>query len=183
MPTIFSHPAVALGVAPWFRRLPATLLALGVVCSSLPDVDVISFALDVPYGHPLGHRGLTHSLSFAFVLAGCVAAAYRRFSKRDVSFRLAFAYLFLATASHGLLDAMTTGGRGVGFFIPFSNHRFFLPFRPIRVSPISASGFMARAGAVLSSELRWVWLPCLCIAGMGFVLRGWRQPGTNESLH
>jgi len=34
-----------------------------------------------------------------------------------------FAYLFLATASHGVLDAMTNGGLGVAFFSPFDNRR------------------------------------------------------------
>jgi membrane-bound metal-dependent hydrolase YbcI (DUF457 family) len=45
---------------------------------------------------------------------------------------------------------MTNGGRGVGFFIPFSNRRYFLPFRPIRVSPIGAEHFAAKAGVVLA---------------------------------
>jgi hypothetical protein len=35
--------------------------------------------------------------------------------------------LFLATAGHGLLDAMTNGGLGLAFFSPFDNHRYFLP--------------------------------------------------------
>ena len=30
-----------------------------------------------------------------------------------------FVVLFLSTISHGILDAMTSGGNGVGFFIPF----------------------------------------------------------------
>ena len=35
-----------------------------------------------------------------------------------------FAYLFLATASHGVLDAMTNGGLGIAFFSPINNRRF-----------------------------------------------------------
>jgi inner membrane protein len=54
---------------------------------------------------------------------------------------------------------MTTGGLGVAFFSPFSNERYFLPWRPIRVSPLSAGFFSARGLAVLASELKWVWLP------------------------
>ena len=171
MPTIFSHPAVALGLAPWFRRIPRTLLILGVVCSALPDVDVVSFALGIPYDHPLGHRGVTHSLLFAILLATCVAVAYRRYSRDGVTFRAAFLFLLLVIASHGILDAMTTGGKGIGFFIPFSNQRFFLPFRPIQVSPIGASDFADEAGVVLSSEVRWVWLPWMCVWIVGSVLR------------
>jgi hypothetical protein len=38
--------------------------------------------------------------------------------------------VFLATASHGVLDATTNGGLGVAFFSPFDNRRYFLPWRP-----------------------------------------------------
>src|SRR6267378_8050335 len=44
-------------------------------------------------------------------------------------------FFFLATASHGLLDAMTNGGLGVAFFAPFCDTRYFLPWQPIVVSP------------------------------------------------
>jgi len=54
-------------------------------------------------------------------------------------------YFFLATASHGLLDALTDGGLGVAFFAPFDNHRYFLPWRPIHVSPIGAGRFFTIA--------------------------------------
>jgi inner membrane protein len=60
-----------------------------------------------------------------------------------------FTYLFLATASHGVLDAMTDGGLGVAFFSPFDNRRYFLPWRPIVVSPISIARFFSgRVGVV-----------------------------------
>jgi len=55
-------------------------------------------------------------------------------------------YFFLATASHGLLDAMTDGGLGVAFFVPFDKHRYFLPWTPIRVSPIGVGRFFTDRG-------------------------------------
>ena len=175
MPTIFTHPAVALAAAPWFRRVPRSLLILGVVCSALPDVDTASFAFGIPYDSPFGHRGITHSLLFALLFAACAAAAYRRYSARAVTFRVACLFLLIVIASHGILDAMTNGGKGIGFFIPFSSQRFFLPFRPIQVSPIGASHFAEEAGTVLLSEARWVWLPCIFICGAGFTWRTWRN--------
>lgn len=73
-------------------------------------------------------------------------------------------YLFLATASHALLDAMTTGGKGVAFFSPFDNARYFLPWRPIQVSPIGVEKFFSNRGLrVLESELLWVFLPSLVL--------------------
>ena len=52
--------------------------------------------------------------------------------------------LFVAMASHGVLDALTDGGRGVGFLIPFSSERFFFPWRPIPVSSCDGPPFMCR---------------------------------------
>src|SRR6266550_4928744 len=172
MPTIFSHPAVPLGIAPWLRRAPRSLIAVAAVTSSLPDADVAAFGFGIPYEHPLGHRGFTHSILFAFLFAVFAAFAYTRLAKNDVSFRFAFALIFIALVSHGVLDAMTNGGKGVGFFIPFSNRRFFFPFRPIRVSPIGAEDFAAKAGPVLLSELCWVWLPFALVGVLGAMTRG-----------
>lgn len=169
MPTIFSHPAAALGLAPWFRRVPRSLVVLAAICSALPDADVMSFGLGIPYGAPLGHRGFTHSLCFAALFAAIVAFAYRRLSRTDISTGLAFAFLFIVIASHGLLDAMTDGGRGVGFLIPFNDERYFFSFRPIRVSPIGID-FEGSAAAVLYSELRWIWAPALLIGLSGSLL-------------
>jgi inner membrane protein len=174
MPTIFSHPAVPLGLAPWWRALPASLIATGAVISALPDADVAAFRFGIPYEHPLGHRGFTHSIAFAFLFSGLAAFAYTRLL-RSASLRAAWSFLFVSLFSHGVLDAMTNGGKGVGFFIPFSSRRFFLPFRPIRVSPIGAQHFAAKAGAVLQSELIWVWTPFVIAGGIGLVLRRTRR--------
>jgi len=84
-------------------------------------------------------------------------------------------YLFLATASHGLLDAMTDGGLGVAFFSPFNNDRYFLPWRPIRVSPIGISRFFSDRGLeVLASELLWIWLPSVLLAAFAWFWHGRR---------
>lgn len=56
--------------------------------------------------------------------------------------------------SHGLLDTLTTGGKGVALLWPFSDERFFAPLQFIRVSPIGVGRFLSERGlAVLLSEL------------------------------
>jgi inner membrane protein len=45
-------------------RLALVLVTLAV----LPDLDVLGFHAGIPYEHPLGHRGLSHSLLFALVV-------------------------------------------------------------------------------------------------------------------
>jgi inner membrane protein len=73
-------------------------------------------------------------------------------------------YFMAVTASHGLLDAFTNGGRGIAFLAPFSSQRFFFPWRPIQVSPIGVGFFSSRGLTVLQSELRWILLPSAIIA-------------------
>lgn len=83
-----------------------------------------------------------------------------------------WSYFFLAAASHGLLDAMTDGGLGVAFFAPFNNHRYFLPWRPIRVSPIGAKRFFTVRGfAVLQTEFACIWFPAMLLAVLVRLLR------------
>ena len=171
MASALSHPAVpaALAVALGSHRVPTALAAVACAASILPDVDSLGFAAGIPYGHPLGHRGITHSLPFALL----VALASTAFAKRlGSSPEMTFAVVFAATASHGLLDAMTTGGLGVAFFAPFSNRRFFLPWRGIVVSPIGITPFLSDWGLrVLRSELAWIWLPAAVLAAAGAALR------------
>ena len=85
-------------------------------------------------------------------------------------------YFFAVTASHGILDAMTDGGRGIAFFAPFDDTRYFLPFRPIKVSPIGIAFLSTRGLAVLWSELLWVWIPATIIAGATLLIRRLRRP-------
>ncbi len=69
-------------------------------------------------------------------------------------------FLFACAASHGMLDALTNGGLGVAFFSPFEPRRYFFPWRPIAVSPLSVSRFLAGRGLrILAGELKWVVLP------------------------
>ena len=165
MASAISHAVAASAISVAFYRtgVPKRTWIAGIVCSVLPDLDVLGFRFGVHYGDFGGHRGFTHSLVFAALLAGVttVSIPQARAQVRPVSL---FIYLFLATASHGLLDAMTDGGLGVAFFSPFDNRRYFLPWRPIRVSPIGISRFFtARGFAILESEMVWVWLPSILV--------------------
>jgi inner membrane protein len=130
------------------------------VLSMLPDVDVVGMALGVPYGAPWGHRGATHSLAMA-VLIGAASSLAIRPARRPV---IVTALLAVAVvASHGLLDAMTDGGRGVALLWPFSTRRIFLPWRPIPVAPIGV-GILSREGLEVLLWEALVFLPLLAYA-------------------
>jgi inner membrane protein len=149
------------------------VLATGALCSVIPDLDVMGFRFGIRYVDFWGHRGFTHSLIFAALLAGAIATLGISKDATGLSRFSLWTYLFLATASHGLLDAMTDGGLGVAFFSPLNNRRYFLPWTPIRVSPIGVGRFFSERGlAVLQSELLWIWLPAaLFAAGVWFIRR------------
>lgn len=143
----------------------------------IPDLDVIGFRFGIKYGDFWGHRGFTHSLVFAAVLAAMVAFILLRSGTSGMGRFPLFAYLFLATASHGVLDAMTDGGLGVAFFSPFDNRRYFLPWRPIRVSPIAATRFFSVRGySILQNELLWIWLPSILFAVVVLTFRRMGRP-------
>jgi inner membrane protein len=160
---------LALAVALGPNRVSSALAAVGCGASILPDVDSLGFAAGVPYGHPFGHRGFTHSLFFAAAVALLCIPFARRFGASPL---LTFAFVFVSISSHGFLDAMTTGGLGVAFWSPFSNERFFLPWRMILVSPIGVGSFLSSRGLrVLESELLWIWAPCGIVAFLGASVR------------
>jgi inner membrane protein len=178
MPTVFTHPAVPMAAAIGLgrRRIGGPMLLAGMVGSVLPDADGIAFRLGIEYGSLLGHRGFTHSLGFA-LLMGCIAlpfaAAWR------VRRWQAFVWLALCTFSHPVLDAFTNGGAAIPLLWPFSGERFFSPWQPIEVSPVSLQGLMSGRGLdVLLSEARWVWLPLLAAAVLAMLAR---RRGSKES--
>lgn len=171
MASLISHPFVALALAPWFRRsgIGVKLATLGAACTMLPDLDVLGLYLGVPYGSLLGHRGLSHSIFFAAALAAIISLPLGKVF-RPASATTIFAFIFLCTASHGLLDAMTDGGLGIAFLSPLSNQRYFFPWRPLSVSPLSITAFFSgRGSAVLYSELLWVLVPSLTISALGWL--------------
>jgi len=168
----FSHAVAGLAIGTGFRRPEhaTRFWLLGVVGAVLPDVDAIGFWFGVPYPSVFGHRGFTHSLVFAALYAAAGLLAFRGADTGER--RRVWLYLLLATASHGMLDAMTSGGGGVAFFAPFVNERYFFPWRPILVSPMSVRRFFtARGAAVMANEVIWVWIPSAVFALAMLVLR------------
>jgi inner membrane protein len=203
MPTVVGHALVGWaaaqgrnGASQESRASARTLAVVAALLAMLPDIDAVGFALGVPYASAFGHRGFTHSLAFALgsaALGFAVARAWlsRRGNGVGPAWR-AFLLLFLAAASHPLLDMLTDGGLGVALLAPFTWHRYFFALRPI---PVSAIGVDADTGRVLAWEAAllaplalgahfasipiagrtrpWLrWLPLLCTAlALGVLIR------------
>jgi inner membrane protein len=180
VPSAIGHAAPALALYPLFRsRTPPRLWLLGVACAMAPDLDVLAFRFGVAYEDPLGHRGLFHSIPFAALFAVVLTLLIFARAQPGASRLATGIYLFVATASHGVLDTFTDGGLGVALGCPFECSRHFAAFRPIAVSPIGIDAFLSVRGFdVLASELVWVWLPCGVLGWLCVQLRRGLRPVT-----
>lgn len=159
MATIFSHALVGytlsqIAPVPKTRGFVFWMTFLPIV----PDFDYAGWVMRVPYDSFWGHRGFTHSILFALILATFAVLTLRQIQKWKV-----ILFLFLATISHAVLDAFTNGGLGVAFFSPYNLARYFFPWQPIEVSPIGPRFFSEQGLVVLISELWWIGLPCFVI--------------------
>ena len=98
MASVFSHAVAALGIGACFYTpsIPKRVWAIGALCSVVPDLDIIGFHYGIHYGDFWGHRGFTHSLIFAALVAAvALIVAFRRGLPSISRFTL-WMYFFLA---------------------------------------------------------------------------------------
>ena len=187
MPTIMTHSIVAASAGCFLSSagVPKRFWVLAIIAAVLPDADVIGYQyLYIPYGHVLGHRGFFHSPCFAALFS--LVAVSLCFRQERLLSRRWWAYVlffFVVGASHGLLDAMTNGGRGIALLSPFSNQRYFLPWTPIEVSPLGVRAFLSQRGlTVMKSEILWVWMPVVSIAIFGWIVRSVKRRPSGRKI-
>ncbi len=164
MASLFTHAFAAAALTAAFRPppRPVRLWVCAVALSILPDIDAVGYWLGIRYDGLFGHRGLAHSLLFAFCVGFLTAAVGWRSRPPWLPSGL---FLSSVMASHGILDALTDGGYGVAFFSPFDPTRYFFPWRPLPVSPLGPEGFFgSRGAAILFAEILWVWFPLILLA-------------------
>jgi inner membrane protein len=174
MATTLTHALVGLGLAEVFtgHSQPLSFYGLSAALALAPDVDVVSFRLGIPYRSRFGHRGFSHSLCCATLVSLFVAAVgHGAFALPWWQLAL-FAWVVIVT--HSVLDAMTNGGGGIAFFSPVDDGRYFLPWRPVQVSPIGLAVFSPWGLRALVSEIVWVWIPLAVLVGVAAAVRGMR---------
>lgn len=177
MPTVFTHAVVGWTVGRAFApllppRLAPYVAATTAVFATIPDLDVIGFRFGIAYADPFGHRGATHSLSFAAVAATLGATIcilrWRLALRRDANrfedevlhesiapnWLIVWGAVALATATHPLFDMLTNGGLGCALLAPWIWERMFFDWRPIPVAPI---GLNMRVMTVLMYEMMMCW--------------------------
>jgi len=145
----------ALGV--WTQRgLPVRRVCIAAAaCAALPDIDVLASPL-------IAHRGITHSLLFAFTAAVLATVVFFRGQGRT-----SFVVLCVAVLSHSVLDAFSSYSVGLAFFAPFSDERYRFVWTPL-------GDPAGRLSYQLLQEALVVLLPALLAIGLGLRLRGAR---------
>ncbi len=95
----------------------------GGVAGTIPDLDIVFRPFFTELQNLAVHRGISHSLIFAFITAPLVAwlvnKMYRK--KTDVTYKEWLNLFFWGIFTHPLLDAFTL--YGTQLFLPFSNYR------------------------------------------------------------
>lgn len=155
MPTPISHATVGYALGIWTQRgVPVRRVCLAAaVCAALPDVDL----LVSPF---IEHRAITHSLTFACVIAVLAPVmVLPRTNWREGRWPLA-AVLGIAILSHSFLDALSQYSFGIEFFAPFSEQRYRFFWTPLG----DPAGRLSRQ---LLQEILVVFFPALLLLWLG----------------
>ena len=159
MPFLLSHSfaGVAVSSTPFSQSVPRRIWWLAALCAAIPDFD---YAWNLNrYGSQewFAHRGITHTPLFATGLALAMVWFAMPSHGRGMRGRL-WTALFLATLSHGILDALSSYGQGIPFLFPFSTTRYHFPWTPIRADP-HGGGIVSILLRSIRTEILWIWFP------------------------
>jgi inner membrane protein len=165
---LLSHALVgaAIGEGIVGKRIGRRGMVLGAVTALLPDLDAFGHFFLSNADQLAFHRGITHSLLFAALLALLLARVFRRwFSAAEIHFVQWISLFGLSLLSHLFLDILTC--YGTGLLEPFSHHRVSLDTifvaDPFFTLPMLASVSIVLIGYRNPRKRRW-WN----LAGLGF---------------
>lgn len=173
MTTLYTHAFAGLAIAAIAapRRMPWPYWVVAALLPVLPDLDTFAAT---SYSSIWGHRGFTHSLTWA-AATGAITAALLGWYFRLGYWRIALVF-FLAAASHPLLDMITKGGSGVALWWPIGTVRIGSEnLGVIPVSDIALQWPDPRQSRALQAELLWVWLPLTGAVLVAIAVRWWHS--------
>ncbi|WP_462317293.1 metal-dependent hydrolase [Marinilabilia sp.] len=113
----------ALGEIVLGRKAGNKAILWGAVGGLIPDLDIFVSPFFSEVDGLFVHRGFSHSLIFAFILAPLMGWLIHHIHKKkmDIKRREWTILVFWAVLTHPLLDYFTTYGTGA--FLPFHSHR------------------------------------------------------------
>lgn len=110
----------SVGEAVLGKKVGNKAILWGAIAGTIPDLDVILRSFTDEISATQMHRGFSHSIVFAVLIAPLLGWIAKKihFKLKDVSFKDWTKLFFLTTVTHPLLDAHTTWG--TQFFWPFN---------------------------------------------------------------
>jgi inner membrane protein len=136
------HLAVGAAIGAIYSRTTGSNSRISILTFAglalAPDLDLVTALFGVTDGTPLAHRGISHSIVFALVVAAMVGVYTRRHPRGGL--RLA-GFVLAAVVSHGLLDTLSQLGDGPMLLWPFSTLNYESVWRPIP-GVLSASHYL-----------------------------------------
>ena len=113
----------AIGEAGFRKQLGDKAVMVGALAGMLPDADIVSGFFG-QWQSLIHHRGFTHSIFFAPLVAPLLGYLAWRWAKREGPVQQWMHLVFWALLTHPLLDLFTT--YGTQLLTPFSSQRFAL---------------------------------------------------------
>lgn len=111
----------AVGEAVAGKKAGNKAILWGGIAGTIPDLDVLAGGFMSTVDGLVYHRGFTHSILFALIMAPILGAFLRDLYKGETSVRRWTALIFLGMTTHALLDCFTTWGTQLLW--PFSEIR------------------------------------------------------------
>jgi inner membrane protein len=162
-PVSHALTGAALGAAittrPEARR---AAVLVGALAGLLPDADVFIRSVHDPLLQLEYHRGFTHALASAPLLAVLVAGLLHPLVRRHLRFGHSYAVSLLSLIAHGLLDAATS--YGTSLLWPFSDQRIGWGWIAV-IDPLYTLPALVLVGCAVWKPRRW-----LAIAACGWMV-------------
>ncbi|MBK9637764.1 MAG: metal-dependent hydrolase [Bacteroidetes bacterium] len=116
----------ALGELVAGKKIGSKAILWGGIAGTIPDLDILFNPFFTELQKLSVHRGISHSLIFAFAVAPFMAWLMRKLyrKKPEITFRIWLDVFFIGIFTHPLLDAFTL--YGTQLFLPFSDYRVAL---------------------------------------------------------
>lgn len=116
----------ALGELVAGKKIKSKAILWGGIAGTIPDLDILFNPFFTELQKLSVHRGISHSLVFAFGMAPLMAWLMRKLyrKKPEITFRIWLDVFFIGIFTHPLLDAFTL--YGTQLFLPFSDYRVAL---------------------------------------------------------
>jgi inner membrane protein len=175
------HLAVGAALGAIYSRTsgsnPRTAIPVFALLALAPDLDLVTAAFGALPDTPTSHRGITHSLPFAAIVALAVGLCARRWGRG----RLAGALTLGALGSHGILDAMSQLGDGPMMFWPFTTQTYVLAWRPIP-GVLSASYYLTLEAIPTLLAETFLFLPFIVFALLTLLPRSVEKPAAQDAL-